>query len=74
MLRLVLGSALLVPSTAALAARPAMGSRAAVNVRGGAVAMSSAYDFSAKKLGSTTSDSLSEYEGKVSLIVNVASK
>jgi len=36
--------------------------------------MSGAYDFSAKRLGTDASTDLSEFEGKVALIVNVASK
>ena len=38
------------------------------------MAMSGAYDFSAKTLLGSKLVELSEYDGKVSLIVNVASK
>ena len=49
--------------------RDAWGTR----MRGGSVAMS-AYDFSARDLKTGQVTELSQYEGKVSLIVNVASK
>lgn len=47
-------------------------------VRGGcgrsAVQMSGAYDFSAKDLKTNANVDLKQYEGQVSLVVNVASK
>ena len=49
-------------------------SRGAVRGATTAVRMSGVYDFSARDLRTGNVQELSEYEGKVSLVVNVASK
>ena len=74
MLRLVVGSLVVMSPVSALVVGPTCASRTAIRGRHSSPAMAGAYDFSAKKLGASSSTDLSEYEGKVSLIVNVASK
>jgi len=74
MLRLLAAGTLLVSSASGFALSSAshasVSSRRAVD----AVVMKGAYDFSAKRLGTDATVNLSEFEGKVALIVNVASK
>ena len=75
MLRLLAAGTLLVSSASGFALssgsrHASVSSRRAVD----AVVMKGAYDFSAKRLGTDATVNLSEFEGKVALIVNVASK
>ena len=75
MLRFLVAGTFLVSSASGFALssgsrHASVSSRRAVD----AVVVKGAYDFSAKRLGTDATVNLSEFEGKVALIVNVASK